>query len=288
MAPDAPAVIPPATAARVVMATTKVESAKTALELTVSVPATFTSLAIVMVPETVRLLKVSSVESRVIVLLVPDIVTVLVPSVNTEPVPLVSQLPETDHAPDVRVMVPPAPVIVTSDTVTVEAFAVSVPVAVTVSVPAPDKLRLAVVSVPDTDVAVETSMAVDIVMVPETVRLANPLEEFRVETVFVVPLNVMVEVPFVKVVPVPLVFQFPDTDHEPEVSVMVPLVTLVMVTLETVTVLAFAVRVPPVWMVSVAPPDNARLVVASVPEIDSAFETSIAVDCVIEPEMVRL
>ena len=57
--------------------------------------------------------------------------------------------------------------------------------------------------------------------------------------------NVTMPVPCVYVEPVPLVFQFPETVHAPVVTVMVPFIPPVIVTLVTVTVDAFAVNVPP-------------------------------------------
>ena len=58
-------------------------------------------------------------------------------------------------------------------------------------------------------------------------------------------------------------FQFPDTVHAPVVTVIVPSVPPVIVTLVKVTVEALAVRVPPVPIVRL-PPANVRSVVASV------------------------
>ena len=136
--PEAPALMPPATAASVVMITTNVDKANRAPELTVRVPATVTSLAMVTVPaaEMVRLLNVLSPERMVMVLLAPDIVTVLVPSVNVELAPLVSQLPEAVQEPLVNVIVPLVPpVIVTSETLTVAALDVRMPELPTVSAP---------------------------------------------------------------------------------------------------------------------------------------------------------
>ncbi len=66
----------------------------------------------------------------------PDRVIVEVPWVNVEPAPEVSQFPDTDHAPLVRVIVPDVPpVIVTLRTDTVEVFAVSTPPLPTVRLP---------------------------------------------------------------------------------------------------------------------------------------------------------
>src|SRR5207247_8937475 len=75
------------------------------------------------------------------------------------------------------------------------------------------------------------------------------------------PLIVTVLVPFVKTEPAPLVSQFPESVTEPVVSVIVPLVPPVIVTLETGNVEAFAVRIPPLPTFH-APPGNPRLAVA--------------------------
>ncbi len=77
----------------------------------------------------------------------PDRVIVEVPWVNVEPAPEVSQFPDTDHAPLVRVIVPDVPpVIVTLRTDTVEVFAVSTPPLPTVRLP-PVRARFDVASV---------------------------------------------------------------------------------------------------------------------------------------------
>src|SRR5207249_727316 len=82
------------------------------------------------------------------------------------------------------------------------------------------------------------------VTVPETTSVSKPLMELRRATVFEAPLIVTVLVPAVKVDPAPLVFQLPVAVHVPVVSVIVPDEPLVIVTLPTETVLAFAVRMP--------------------------------------------
>src|SRR5439155_13828176 len=97
-----------------------------------------------------------------------------VPWVNVEPGPGVSQLPCTVHDPDVSVIVPPVPVIVTLVNVAVEALAVSVPVAVTTRFDPPVMARSAVESVPEIVRVLDTSMAVTCVTVPEIVRLKKP------------------------------------------------------------------------------------------------------------------
>src|SRR5947209_5247708 len=69
-------------------------------------------------PETTSVSKPLLLLWRETVLLDPLIVTVPVPAVNVVPVPEVSQLPETDHAPLVIVIVPPVgEVLVTLPTV---------------------------------------------------------------------------------------------------------------------------------------------------------------------------
>src|SRR5437870_13887357 len=76
------------------------------------------------------------------------------------------------------------------------------------------------------------------------------------------PLIVTVLVPFVNTEPAPLVSQLPVLVNELVVSVIVPLVPPVIATLDTVTVEALAVRIPPLPMLS-APPVRPRLAVAS-------------------------
>ena len=106
------------------------------------------------------------------VFVAPLRVTVLVPFVNVVPDPEVFQLPETVHAPEVRVIVPEtAEVIVTFDTTTMLAFAVNAPAVSTVKAPSPVNARSAVARVPEMSVALLTSMALAIMIVPETVRL---------------------------------------------------------------------------------------------------------------------
>jgi hypothetical protein len=94
-------------------------------------------VASVTVPaEIVSALNVLSVDRRVIVAVALKVYVLVVPSLKTDPAPLVSQFPETVHAPVVTVIVPfVPPVIVTLDTVTVEAFAVRIPPFPTLSPP---------------------------------------------------------------------------------------------------------------------------------------------------------
>src|SRR5712691_5147530 len=76
----------------------------------------------------------------------PLMVTVLVPFVKTEPVPLVSQFPESVKELLVSVIVPLVPpVIATPETETVDAFAVRIPLVPTLSAP-PVNPRSAVAS----------------------------------------------------------------------------------------------------------------------------------------------
>src|SRR5206468_1670996 len=86
-------------------------------------------------------------------------------------------------------------------------------------------------------------------------KLTNPV------AALLTPLIVTVLVPFVKTEPAPLVSQFPEFVTEAVVSVIVPLVPPIIVTLETVIADAFAVRTPPLPTFN-APPVNPRLAVA--------------------------
>ena len=85
-------------------------------------------------------------------------------------------------------------------------------------------------------------------------------------TVLLAPESVMVEVPFVKVLPVPLVSQLPDTVQLPLVSVMVPLTPPVIVTSVTVTEDELASKSPPFGTTRLAPPVIPKPDVVSVPE----------------------
>jgi hypothetical protein len=75
--------------------------------------------------------------------------------------------------------------------------------------------------------------------------------------------KVTVELPAVSVDPVPEESQLPPTVHVPVVSVRVPEVPPVIVTFDTLTIEAFAVRRPPLPTM-IAPPVRPRLAVASV------------------------
>jgi len=109
----------------------------------------------------------------------------------------------------------------------------------------------------------ETSTRPVWVTVPaaEMTRLLKLLPAFRIARL-ATPLIVTVLVPFVNTEPAPLVSQLPVLVNEPVVSVIVPLVPPVIATLDTVTVDAFAVRMPPLPTLS-APPVRPRLAVAS-------------------------
>jgi hypothetical protein len=107
-------------------------------------------------------------------------------------------------------------------------------------------------------------------------------------TVFVVPDRVTVLVPLVNVEPAPDVSQLPDTDHEPLVRVIVPLVPPVIVTSASAMVLAFAVSVPPFGTTRLEPPEMALLFVVRVPDTVNVFVTSMAVLIEIVPLGVKL
>src|SRR5438132_12850016 len=109
----------------------------------------------------------------------------------------------------------------------------------------------------------ETSTRPVWVTVPaaEMTRLLKLLLAFRM-AMLATPLIVTMLVPFVNTEPAPLVAQLPLLVNEPVVSVIVPLVPPVIATLDTVTVEALAVRIPPLPTLS-APPVRPRLAVAS-------------------------
>src|SRR3989442_2935958 len=77
------------------------------------------------------------------------------------------------------------------------------------------------------------------------------------------PVKVTVDVPLANTEPAPLVFQLPETAHEPVVSVNVPLAPPVIVNPETDTAEAFAARTPAL-PTAMAPPVRPRLPVASI------------------------
>src|SRR6266705_2106336 len=113
------------------------------------------------------------------------------------------------------------------------------------------------VSVPDTS----TRPVWVTVPADEMTRLLKLLGAFRI-AMLATPLIVTVLVPFVNTEPAPLVSQLPVLVNELVVSVIVPLVPPVIATLDTVTLDAFAVRMPPLTTLS-APPVRPRLDVAS-------------------------
>src|SRR2546422_4713422 len=112
------------------------------------------------------------------------------------------------------------------------------------------------VKVPDTS----TRPAWVTVPAAEMTRLLKLLLAFRI-AMLATPLIVTVLVPFVNTEPPPLVSQLPVLVNELVVSVIVPLVPPVIATLDTVTVEALAVRIPPLPTLS-APPVRPRLAVA--------------------------
>src|SRR2546425_10227535 len=83
------------------------------------------------------------------------------------------------------------------------------------------------------------------------------------DTVCPAPIRVTVDVPFENTEPAPLVFQLPETAHEPVVSVNVPLVPPIIVNPDIDTAEAFAARTPAL-PTAMAPPVRPRLPVASV------------------------
>src|SRR3989449_11570430 len=83
------------------------------------------------------------------------------------------------------------------------------------------------------------------------------------DTVCPAPVKVTVDVPLANTEPAPLVFQLPETAHEPVVSVTVPLAPPVIVNPETDTAEAFAATTPAL-PTAMAPPVSPRLLVASV------------------------
>jgi hypothetical protein len=229
--PEAPAVIPPATAASVVITTTKVARASAAPELTVSVPATVISLASVTVPaaEIVKLLKALSPDRSVIEVPVPLIVTVLDPCVNSEPAPLLFQLPERVQSPVVRVRTPlDPPVMVKLVIETVLAFAVRIPPLPTLIAPVvspKSEVASSVVDEASEIVSVVPQRSARVLMVKvcgvpaddENSALLNSASaKFAPAKVIVPP------VPFVKVtVPVPASHTVPSVDALVQVPVIV-------------------------------------------------------------------
>src|SRR2546428_12506893 len=77
------------------------------------------------------------------------------------------------------------------------------------------------------------------------------------------PVKVTIVVPSATTEPAPLVFQLPETVHEPVVSVTEPLAPPIIVKPEIDTAEAFAARTPAL-PTTMAPPVSPRLLVASV------------------------
>ena len=90
-------------------------------------------------------------------------------------------------------------------------------------------------------------------------------------------------VPFVNVVPVPLVSQLPDAVHDPEVIVIVPDVTLVIVTSVLATEAVLTVNVPPVLTVNAPTVKTAAPVVVIVADSVTAPDSNVPVEMVIVP-----
>jgi hypothetical protein len=183
----------------------------------VIVPPTAESNTMVPVPASQT---VASVEAFVHV---PETVQVSEPKSMAEAADEIFTLPVMTTAPDVLVKSPP-------DKVRAAELTVNVPFA----------------SVPPLMVSVEsTTILVAKVAVPALiVRLPKALSVPR-RVIVAVASKVTVLVPWVKIDPAPEVSQFPETVHGPLVSVRVPEVPPVIVTLDTITVDAFAVSVPP-------------------------------------------
>src|SRR2546422_153838 len=230
----------------------------------------------------------------------PLMVAVLEAAVRTEPPPDVSQFPATVHEPDAVIVPEVPPVITTLVTLTADVPAVKVAPLFTVRFPpGPVKARFAVervalllrVNVPPQRspfvAMVNVAAAVGLnctLLNSETPKLAKVIvrDEPELKTTvpvptdhdplvdevvhepakFQTPVIVTVLVPFVNTEPAPLVSQLPVLVNELVVSVIVPLVPPVISTLNTVTVDAFAVRMPPLPTLS-APPVRPRLAVAS-------------------------
>jgi len=141
--------------------------------------------------------------------------------------------------------------------------AVSAPPAATTRLAPPVMLFPNVVRVPLTERFPPTSIGVFCAMVPEIVKLWNPLEASRVRMVLAAPDRITVLEPFVNVAPAPDVSQLPPTVQAPLVSVMVPEVPPFIVTSTAETVEAFAARMPE-SPTAIEPPVKERFAVASV------------------------
>ena len=172
--------------------------------------------------------------------------TVVVPALQTAPsVEAFVHVPETFHVSLPNEMAEAA------DEMFTLPFTVIVPDVLVRSPPLNVRAAAVIVNVdlasvpPETVNVFVTTMLVAKVAVPvDMLRSSNVLSVASIVMVAVAS-NVTMPVPCVYVEPVPLVFQFPETVHAPVVTVMVPFIPPVIVTLVTVTVDAFAVNVPP-------------------------------------------
>jgi len=172
------------------------------------------------------------------------------------PVAAMLMLPLIDLAPAAPEVIPPAMLAPRAATVSANVLVARIAPALTVSVP-PTSTRAVCVTLP----------------VAAIVRLLKLLAAFWV-AMLLTPVIVTVLVPFVKVEPAPLVFQFPESVRDAVVSVIVPLVPPVIATLETLIVDAFAVRIPPSPTLK-APPVKPRLAVARAVDDDPSEMTSV-------------
>jgi hypothetical protein len=226
------------------------------------------------VPETVRLKK-PAVPVILTVFDAPLIVTVDVPFVNVPA--LLSHDPVTVSAGELTIVkVPPL--------LTRTSPLVAVPVVAPMFRSAPDVVYVA--DAPESVKVVDTLSAPRGEIVPVTVRFANPAVPFSF-TVLLVPLRVIVDVPFVNVPA--LLSQLPLHVHAPLVKLnVVPAPTM---TLRNVTVEVLAVR-PPVPTSEIdEPPVMLLPLVVRVPDPDvaSVLLTSRAfVKIETVPETVRL
>jgi hypothetical protein len=109
-----------------------------------------------------------------------------------------------------------------------------------------DNVNVLFAKVPPETVRVLVTMTFDArVTVPREIVRSSKVLSVESMVIVAVASNVTTPVPWVYTEPVPLVSQLPLTVHAPVVTVMVPLVPPVIVTLATVTVEAFAVKIPP-------------------------------------------
>src|SRR5437899_7240769 len=178
--------------------------------------------------------------------------------------PEVSHEPDAEIEPVVREMeFVPASFIVTPETTIEDAVPIRVPPPEIARLAPPVMLFPDVVSLPVTGNVPRTSSAVFCVIVPETIRLLNPLVASRVATLADGPDIVTVLVPRANVEPAPDVSHCPFTVHDPLVRVSVPEAPPVNLTSTTATLDAFAVRIPELPTAR-NPPVKERFDVASV------------------------